>query len=379
MPSVHSFIGKNRSFFRLAQASCISFSVMAAAWAPSARAYEYVSPQAYKPVNRLRFNTIITFNNNPVGTVFTDQAKSLGIIFGGDTPFITTDGANPTSPVLSGTPKFFGAIEGYFVDPSTGAVRTVDGFSLDAGYFDEAGTTRLTWYDKNGKIISSATNNKTGIQTFIVNYLSRDDSVNPPKLKSQSIIAKWRIESISADPAGFAVDNVSFNGPTKKCSDPKLNDLIKEYSKYVISLSPRCENFTKTARSVSYSFSELNSGKYAWALIRTPLVIGASANFGLEAFAAQVRIKFLEAVDRPINSGYRNPAHNIKFGAADSRHVYGDAVDFPNITRTRDEYDKYLAAYTLTGGDFTEPPTQWCKLSCFHVDWRYHGGSYVAK
>src|SRR5689334_14835306 len=59
----------------------------------------------------------LTFSEFAVGTAITNQYQPQGILFGGDSPFITNDSASPTSPVLSGTPAFQGAIEGSFVDP----------------------------------------------------------------------------------------------------------------------------------------------------------------------------------------------------------------------------------------------------------------------
>src|SRR5689334_14810164 len=43
----------------------------------------------------------ITFSEFPEGTSITNQYQSSGIIFGGDSPFVTGDSSNPTSPVLS--------------------------------------------------------------------------------------------------------------------------------------------------------------------------------------------------------------------------------------------------------------------------------------
>src|SRR5690348_14286516 len=65
-----------------------------------------------------RAANVITFSEYPAGTAISNQYANKGIIFGGSTPFITPDGSNPTSPVLSGTPLFQGAIEGTFVSPS---------------------------------------------------------------------------------------------------------------------------------------------------------------------------------------------------------------------------------------------------------------------
>ena len=47
----------------------------------------------------------ITFSEFATGTRITDQYIDKGIIFGGDSPFISPDGANPTSPVLAGSPR----------------------------------------------------------------------------------------------------------------------------------------------------------------------------------------------------------------------------------------------------------------------------------
>nr|WP_141657511.1 hypothetical protein [Thiocapsa sp. KS1] len=140
-------------------------------------------------------DNIITFSEFPNGTAIANQYANRGIVFGGDTPFITSDGANPTSPVLSGTPRFDGAIEGRFVDPKDGTTPiSVGGFSLDGGYFNALGSVRLTWYALDGSEIGNMISSKLGIETFIV---------------QGGAIARWRIEIINYEPGGFAIDNVS--------------------------------------------------------------------------------------------------------------------------------------------------------------------------
>src|SRR3954469_2607513 len=83
----------------------------------------------------------LTFSEFPPGTRVTDQYQPQGILFGGDSPFVWSEGGDPASALLSGTPKYDRAIEGTFVDPTTGAPRTVDRFGLDAGYFNHIGST----------------------------------------------------------------------------------------------------------------------------------------------------------------------------------------------------------------------------------------------
>ncbi|MBK6510938.1 MAG: hypothetical protein IPG06_16830 [Haliea sp.] len=95
---------------------------------------------------------VITFSEFSVDSPITNQYADKGIIFGGDSPFISLDSSNPTAPVLSGSPRFEGAIEGRFVDPNDGASPVlVAGFSLDAGYLDAVGSVRLVWFAKDGK------------------------------------------------------------------------------------------------------------------------------------------------------------------------------------------------------------------------------------
>lgn len=140
----------------------------------------------------------ITFSEYPQGTSITDQyASTKGVIFGGDDPFITTDSANPTSPVLSGTPRFNGDIRGSFVDPddptTPTAVRMVE---FDAGYFDEVGSTRVKWFGPDGAVLGQKINVGNGIQKLTL---------------TGGNIASFHIGIFKTEPAGYAIDNfVSF-------------------------------------------------------------------------------------------------------------------------------------------------------------------------
>ena len=138
----------------------------------------------------------ITFSEYPLNTAITTQYAGRGIVFGGDSPFITTDSANPTSPVLSGSPLFRGNIEGRFVDPADGRTPVaVASFTLDIGYFDELLSTQIEWFDPNGRRLGLRTNTMLGIQRFTI---------------EGGNIASWRIAIIKTEPAGYAIDNLSF-------------------------------------------------------------------------------------------------------------------------------------------------------------------------
>ena len=145
-------------------------------------------------------NTNITFSEFSIGTNITDQYSDQGIVFGGDSPFITTDTANPTSPVLSGYPRFKGDIEGTFVDPQDGVSPIVIcSLSLDAGWFDELGTTRIEWFGINNNKLGEQISSLIGIEHFDIEGYS---------------ISHWKI-SMTGDTKGYAIDNVEFSDDHK--------------------------------------------------------------------------------------------------------------------------------------------------------------------
>jgi hypothetical protein len=157
----------------------------------------HIAAQAIAPIMApADVSSTITFSEYSIGTTITNQYANTGIIFGGTTTFISRDGSNPTSPVLSGTPQFQGAIEGTFVSPSDGTTPTiVSAFKLDIGYFDAYASTRIEWFDPEGNKLGQRTNSALGIERFEI---------------SGGNIAKWRVSIVQDEPNGFAIDNVSF-------------------------------------------------------------------------------------------------------------------------------------------------------------------------
>jgi len=122
---------------------------------------------------------------------------------------------------------------------------------------------------------------------------------------------------------------------------------------------------------VYFSFAEINTGDYTWALVRDPLIAAASSAFGLDAWRTNY------GGPRIINSAYRNPARNAAVGgAAQSRHMYGDAADLRNQTGTVAEWDAMVRAAKNANADFIEDSLGPCGLSCVHADWRNHAGGY---
>lgn len=106
--------------------------------------------------------------------------------------FITTDGAAPNSPVLSGTPRFNGPIAVLFdVD--------LAGVGFDAGFFDAAGSTAITAFARDGSLLGSVSNIGTGIEFL---GLVTDDG-------SEQIAGVF-LDLVGSEPAGFAIDSLRF-------------------------------------------------------------------------------------------------------------------------------------------------------------------------
>jgi hypothetical protein len=114
---------------------------------------------------------------------------------------IVDDGSNPTSPVLSGSPRFNGPISILF---ST----DIAGVGLDGGFFNAIGGTAITAFARNGSLLGQVTNAAGGIEFL---GLVTDDGLNR--------IAGLQFSLVGDEPAGFAIDNLRF-GTTGQVMPP---------------------------------------------------------------------------------------------------------------------------------------------------------------
>lgn len=106
--------------------------------------------------------------------------------------FITQDGANPTSPVLSGSPIFNGPIAVLFDKDQSGV-------GFDGGFFDAVGSTGITAFDRAGNLLGTVVNTGTGIE--FLGLVTSDKSAT---------IAGVFLDLVGAEPAGFGIDNLRF-------------------------------------------------------------------------------------------------------------------------------------------------------------------------
>jgi hypothetical protein len=161
-----------------------------------------VSPTAYPT---------ITFDEVPLEEFVTNQYEDDGVIFT-STVQTAEDEANPTSPVLSGYPRFEGAIEGYFVDPSTGLPQTISSFTLDVGYINNRDSVVVEAFDSAGNEVQSVLADGYGINTLTLTYAG---------------MASFSVHEVAEEPAGFAIDNLSIDptsDPTRVASVASMGD-----------------------------------------------------------------------------------------------------------------------------------------------------------
>ena len=139
----------------------------------------------------------IRFDEYPVGTPLNTQYQSYGVWFSTLFPaFITTDGAQPGSPVASGTPRFEGPIVITIVDPVTGQPGLADGFKMDLGYINNPNSVEIAYYD--------AANNKLGaIRANAVGINGIDVPVRG--------VGRIDIMAVSQEDAGYSLDNLQIN------------------------------------------------------------------------------------------------------------------------------------------------------------------------
>jgi uncharacterized protein YhjY with autotransporter beta-barrel domain len=120
----------------------------------------------------------------PTGTLSLDPSSPA--------TFITQDGANPSSPVLSGTPQFNGAVSIHF------GVNVV-GVGLEGGFFNAIGGTAIRAFGRDGTEIGLVENLGLGIE--FLGLVTADGSAS---------IAGLQFSLVGDEPAGFAIDNLRF-------------------------------------------------------------------------------------------------------------------------------------------------------------------------
>ncbi len=131
--------------------------------------------------NTITFSEYANYTVNPTFTFADNTVTTVGEI--------VDDGAQPNSPVIAANSSYTGPVFIYFQN----AVKTV---SLDVGYFDNIGSTRIEFRDQQGNLIQAFHNGGLGVLPFSLSY--------DAGIKSISVVDE------AFDAAGFSVDTVVF-------------------------------------------------------------------------------------------------------------------------------------------------------------------------
>jgi hypothetical protein len=154
------------------------------------------------------------------------------------------------------------------------------------------------------------------------------------------------------------------------------------------SFIPSCQDFTQSAHTLYFSFADLNQSsttlppQFTWALVRSPLTM-PTYSIGLPIYGGGALDNWAAQLvplwgPRHINTAYRNPSRNILVGGVQrSRHMFGDAIDLRNESRTLDEWTDMVVAAILSGNPWIEPLTGPCGIGCVHADWRRSPGAWL--
>ncbi|APE43910.1 hypothetical protein BOO69_11195 [Sulfitobacter alexandrii] len=134
---------------------------------------------------RFTQNPTFEFDNNTVTTVGQ----------------IVSDGAQPNTPVIAANTSYRGPVFLYFENP-------VNYVSMDVGYFDNLGSTRVEFRDASGNVVHVVNNDALGVLNF--------------EFASDLGIASIAVIDESFDAAGFSVDTVIFGEPVDVLEPPSI-------------------------------------------------------------------------------------------------------------------------------------------------------------
>jgi hypothetical protein len=163
--------------------------------------------------------------------------------------------------------------------------------------------------------------------------------------------------SPSSIPLGSTYSSAQAKTPSQ-CGDQR-DQIITEYQTYKAGYAPTCSNFTQTASTAHFTFAQLNTGDYSWAILQSYFLTD------IETFRTQ------NGNAAPaVNSAYRNPKHNASVGGKpNGRHIFGDAIDFVSNSSTWQGLHN-VGKLPSVGGCVEPIASQGNSYTHCHVDWR---------
>ena len=265
----------------------------------------------------------------------------------------------------------------YYCDPSFGAVDAA--YTQYTNAFNDArdGCARaiVQLFGNAGRALSELRNAFTQVQQARTNFDSAGVGGVPAITAAHSAyqrqeqvctayqLTTWTVDGQTYDAAAYyqtVKDTSTQERAAAAITD--LDQLRDEYRSRAIPV-PTPGEFTQTKHSTRFTFAQLNTGDYAWAILRDVLLAE------LDAIATAMSNHNFPV---QLNSVYRNPRRSSGL----SRHQYGDAVDiqvfdFDNSGGGYDD-DDWKRLRALVAGfqpSYIEPLSQ-SGAGHVHADWR---------
>lgn len=157
--------------------------------------------------------------------------------------------------------------------------------------------------------------------------------------------------------SGGATSNATLY-PAVPCGGSEVGYIILEYANrrrwgYTGAI-PDCSDFTNSLPG--FPSGTWNDGGYGYVILRSSVTGGAACLAGYVG-------------DPGVTSGYRNPARNAQISVANSRHVYGDAVDMHASNEATVSYYRGVSK-DLCSNPCVEPWGLVYQNPHFHMDYR---------
>jgi hypothetical protein len=154
-------------------------------------------PAGLPPADGSDLGAPLPLGNLPLGTYVTSQFADDGIIFSGQSPFITDDSSSDVNPVMSGSPQFQGTIVGTFVEPGTQTPATLDAFSVDVGYIDNPGSVEMTVYGSQGEQLGVLVATQSGFNQLYSTFPGA---------------ASFSVSTVAGEPNGWELNTIQLGG-----------------------------------------------------------------------------------------------------------------------------------------------------------------------
>jgi hypothetical protein len=160
---------------------------------------------------------------------------------------------------------------------------------------------------------------------------------------------------------GETHDTAETSIPASCGTGDQPNSIIQEYVCYNTPYFPHGSEFTQTLSDPNFTFAQLNTANFSWAILRSYFISNMDSLEGLSSGFG-------------VNSAYRDPAKEYQVAASfggryapGSRHLHGDAVD---VATTHSTWTTHQTDGHQLGACVEPVSYQGGSYADAHLDWR---------